>query len=193
MPEHDLPDIFTLGDVRAAGLSVSQFYRRRDQGQFEAIARGLYHRTQTPWGADIDLVELAAKAPQSTVCLTTALARHGLIDEIPAAIDIALPRGRWKPVIAAPISWHSFAPGTFELGREVVDLQADLRIGLYSAPRSIIDTFRLRHREGTDVVFEALRRWLRRRGNHPAELMEMAEHFPKTIPALRSALEVLGV
>lgn len=193
MPERDLPDTFTLADVRAAGLSVTQFYRQRDRGQFESIGRGLYRRSQAPWGADIDLVEVAAKAPLATMCLTTALARHGLTDEIPAAIDIALPRGRWKPVTAAPVTWHSFAPNTFGVGRDLVDLHTELQIGLYNAPRTIVDTFRLRHREGSDVAFEALRRWLARRGSHPAELMEMATHFPKTVPALRSALEVLGV
>jgi len=32
VPEHDLPDTFTLADVRAAGLSMTQFYWQRDRG-----------------------------------------------------------------------------------------------------------------------------------------------------------------
>jgi hypothetical protein len=187
----ELPETFTLADVRAAGLSTSHFYRLRDKGEFEAISRGLYRRTETPWGADNNLIEIAAKSRMATLCLTTALARHGLTDEIPATIDVALPRGARRPVVTSPVTWHAFASLTFDVGRERIDLEDGLQIGLYNAPRSIIDAFRLRHREGNDVAFIALRRWLRRRGNHPAELMEMAKSFPKAVPSLRAALEVL--
>lgn len=65
------------------------------------------------------------------------------------------------------------------------------RIGLYGPERSIIDAFRLRHNEGTDLAHEALKRWLRRRDSSPAWLIRMAENFPKAQPALRAALEVL--
>ncbi len=59
---------------------------------------------------------------KATLCLTSALARHGLTDEIPAGIDIALPRGQWRPTTRAPTIWHSFNPATFDLGREPLDL-----------------------------------------------------------------------
>jgi predicted transcriptional regulator of viral defense system len=41
---------------------------------------------------DDDLVEIAERVSRATLCLETALALHGLIDAIPAAIDIAVPR-----------------------------------------------------------------------------------------------------
>jgi len=43
-------------------------------------------------------------------------------------------------------------------------------IGLYSAERSIIDASRLRHQDGPDLAYEALRGWLRRRDASPAAL-----------------------
>jgi hypothetical protein len=70
------------------------------------------------------------------------------------------------------VRWHFYQPETFELGRELVELDPGISIGLYSAERSIVDAFRLRGREGRDVVNEALRRWLRRRHTYssvPAE------------------------
>ena len=70
-------------------------------------------------------------------------------------------------------------------------LTGDLRIGLYGSERCVIDAFRLRHQEGPDVAAEALRRWLRRPGSHPSALLAMARHFPKALPALRTALQVL--
>ena len=50
---------------------------------------------------------------------------------------------------------------------------------------------RLRHAVGDDMAYEALRRWLRQRGQ-PSELTVMARDFPKAFPAILQALQVLG-
>ena len=91
-----------------------------------------------------------------------------------------------------PIRWHSFDRATFDLGRgEHRSLDTGLSIGLYSPERSIVDAFRLRHELGAEVANEALKRWLRGRGNHPAALLELARSFPKALPALRTTMEIL--
>jgi predicted transcriptional regulator of viral defense system len=189
----ELPETFTLADVRAAGMSTTQFYRLRDKGVFEAISRGLYHRSDTALSADIDLLEIAAKSSLATLCLTSALERHRLTDEIPPTIDVALPRGTRRPIVTPPVTWHAFSSSTFDVGRGQIDLGEGRHIGLYDAPRSIIDAIRLRHREGGDIAYGALRRWLRQPGNHPAELLRTASRIPNASAPLRSALEVLGV
>jgi hypothetical protein len=61
----------------------------------------------------------------------------------------------------------------------------------YSAERTIIDLFRLSHDWGSDLGIEALKRWLRGRGNSPSALLEMARDFPKGRPALQNALDIL--
>jgi Transcriptional regulator, AbiEi antitoxin len=187
----NLPDTFTYTDARRAGISKRRLYQLRDQGAVEQIGHGLFHRTDAAWDADIDLVEIAARAPQATLCLATALARYGLTDEIPARIDIALPRGHWRPKTNAPATWHSFHPATFELGRDLLPLTPELSIGIYDPPRSIIDAYRLRHREGPDLAITALKRWLRQPGNQPTTLLTFASHFPATESALRTTLETV--
>lgn len=57
--------------------------------------------------------------------------------------------------------------------------------------RRLTDVVRLRHVEGSDVAWEALRRRLGRPGRSPARLIELAREFPCAEPALRQALEVL--
>ena len=98
--------------------------------------------------------------------------------------DLALPRGSRLPALKEPISWHKFAPETFDLGREVLPLVADISMKictaeLCTAERCLVDAFRLRRLEGPELVNEALRRWLTRRGSEPARLLELAAHFPK--------------
>lgn len=186
-----LPPIFSYADARAAGLSQRRIYWLRDHGLIDTLARGTYMRAGAQIGADPDLVDIAVRAPRATICLASALARHDLTDAIPAATDIAIPRGQRRPATTAPVTWHAFAADTFDVGRDMVRLTGKVGIGLYSAERSIIDAFRLRYQEGDELAYEALRRWLRRRNAHPAELVRMAEHFPKALPALRAALAAL--
>src|SRR5215468_7194167 len=186
-----LPPTFTYQQARAAGVPKRRLYTLRDAGVLEQLGHGLFHQAALPWGADIDLVEIALRATDATICLASALARHELTDLIPASIDVALPRNRWRPTVKAPVTWHSFQEDTYELGRERLALEPGTSIGIYTAERCIIDAFRLRHREGADLAAGALRRWLRRPGNHPATLLDLAGHFPKAQPALHAALEVL--
>ncbi len=185
-----LPATFSYSEALKAGISEWQLYRLRDQGVIEPLGRGLYRRHDAE-SADLDLIEVAHRAPSATLCLTTALARHGLTDEIPSRIDVALPRGRHRPITVPPISWHWFDRTTFEIGRENLQLDPETSIGLYSPERSIVDAIRLRHREGSDLAYMALRRWLRRSGASPSSVLKMARNFPKTERPLREALEIL--
>lgn len=187
----ELPAVFTYAEARAAGLSSKQLGRLRNDGVLESVGRGVYRRGDASWHGDIDLIEIAFRAPDATLCLATALARHGLTDLIPATIDVALPRGQWKPVVRAPVTWHAFQPETFRLGRETLTLGPGITTGIYSPQRSVIDAFRLRHREGSDLAIEATRQWLRKPGNHPGQLLDLAAAFPSVLPVLRTTLEVL--
>jgi predicted transcriptional regulator of viral defense system len=193
-PSTQLPSslrpLFTYSDAIAAGLSAERIYRYRDEGHLEQVGRGLYRRTDAP-PIDHNLLEMAHRVPEGTLCLVTALARHGLTDVIPDRIDVAIPRGRRIPALQAPVDVHVFAKGTFGLGREAVRIGDGLTIGLYSAERSLVDAVRLRHREGAEIAWGALRRWLRRKGARPAALIQMARSFHGAESAIRHALEVV--
>jgi predicted transcriptional regulator of viral defense system len=185
-----LPSVFRYTDARAAGISAERLYAYRDLGIVQQVSRGLYRWEDSP-EADQDLLEIAHRAPRGTLCLVTALARHGLTDIIPARIDVAIPRGSRVPTLRAPADVHVFVRNTFNLGRETLDIGDGSSVGLYSAERSLVDVIRLRYREGSDVAWEALRRWLRRRGSKPAVLLKMAKRFHGAERAVRNALEVV--
>ena len=159
-----------------------------ESGLIVPIGHGTYRKMSVE--ADDDLADIALKSASATICLGSALVRHDLSDDIPAAIDIAVPRQSWTPLTRAPVVWHQFDRPTFEVGRTSLEITPGLAMGLYTPERSIIDVYRLAHQEGADVAHQALRRWLRR-GGHPAALLQMAESFPRALPALRRALEVL--
>lgn len=185
----DLPTAFTRAEAQHQGVSRRRLQRMLAAGLIEQIGRGMYRRTdQEPF--DYELIEIAVKAHEATLCLLSALARHELTDIIPPVHDVAVPRGAWQPVVSAPVRWHKFAPATFDVGRDEIHLDNTHALGLYDAPRSIVDAFRLRHDVGPDIANEVLRRWLRR-GGKPSDLMRMTKSFPAARPAILHALQVL--
>ena len=185
-----LPAVFSYSRARAAGVSSDRLHSYCARGIVEQIGRGLYRWTDSP-EADANLLEIAHRAPQGTLCLVSALARHGLTDIIPPQIEVAIPRGSRIPVLQSPVCFHVFASKTFDLGREELELGDRVSLGLYSAERSVIDVVRLRHQEGAEIAWEALRRWLRRRGNNPSRLIKLAARFHGAERAIRTALEVV--
>lgn len=182
-----LPDTFRYSDA-LKHVSERQLRRLIAEGRITALTRGLYAKGEEL--GDEDLIEIAAKSPHATLCMLSALARHGLIDDIPSEIDIAIPRGSWTPQVTAPVRWRNFDAETFEIGRDRLDIGAGRGIGLYSAERCIVDAFRLRHIDGSDLANEALKRWLRG-GGQPSQLLRMAQHFPRTLTNLRETMAIL--
>lgn len=184
-----LPTTFTAADATQYGVSRRELQRMLATGEVARVGRGLYRRTD---GAplDYDLVEIAARADKATLCLVSALARHELTDIIPVTHDVAVPRGAWRPRTSAPVHWHTFDRATFELGRNEISVDDTHALGLYNAPRTIVDAFRLRREVGPEVANEALRRWLRQ-GGVPSELMRITNSFPAAKPAVLHALQVL--
>lgn len=184
-----LPGVFAYAEARRKGVTDRRLAAARKRGDVHLLGRGLYRHSGVT--ANLDLLEVVARAPEATLCLGSALAHHGLSDEIPSVIDIALPRSRRQPSVGAPVRWHRFDPRTFAVGRKILEL-GDLNIGLYNAERSICDAFRMQHLEGSDQAVEALKRWLRRSGSQPSELLAMARRFGSRAEApIRTALEIL--
>jgi len=198
----DLPVAFRFFEVAALGASEARLRRWLAEGLVERVGHGVYRRVDAPVG-DLDRVEAALRAPRATICLISGLVEHDLIDDNPAMLDLALPRGTWRPALAAPVRWHLFAAATFDLDRAVVPAdgtgeaagtgrpEGGAVIGLYGPQRCIVDVFRLRYEVGPEVGVEALKRWLRLPGSRPGQLLELAGRFPAALPSLTEALRVL--
>ncbi len=184
-----LPNTFRFSEA-LQHINERQLRQLIADQEITPLARGLYRKSD--WYGDEDLAEIAAKSPRATIALQSALASHNLIDDIPNAIDIAIPRGSWTPHTTIPIRWHHFNPETYDIGRETLDTGAARTIGIYNAERSIIDALRLSHREGGDTTManQALKAWLRR-GGQPSTLLQMAHAFPRAQRALRATLHIL--
>jgi predicted transcriptional regulator of viral defense system len=96
-----LPNAFSYRLAQERGLSDRRLRGLVADGTLERLGHGLYRKADAP-PADLDRIEIALRASEGALSLTTALSHHDLTDVIPAEIDVALPRSRRPPSVNAP-------------------------------------------------------------------------------------------
>lgn len=182
---------FRAKDARAVGLHWRDLYALRDSGELIELSRGLYRFADAGGITGIDLLTVFRRSPRGMICLVSALAHWELTDEIPRAVDLAVPRGSRRPSIDhPPTRVHVFGAGTFGLGRVFVNLDDSEEIAISSRERTIVDIFRFRNQIGSELAYAALREYLRRPDARPGELMRLAQQLRVAGP-LRQATDVL--
>ncbi|MCO5998870.1 type IV toxin-antitoxin system AbiEi family antitoxin domain-containing protein [Actinoallomurus rhizosphaericola] len=185
-----LPATFLTRTAREIGIAPHDLYRLRDEGVIHELSRGVFRKATAPEG-QVDLLAVALRAPLAVVCLESALALHGLIDEIPAKLHIAVPRGTTPPKMDfPPLAVHRFHADTFEMGVQMYEAAPSEGVRIYSAARSVVDAMRLRHLVGDVLAFHALRTSLENGAARPGELVDLARTLGVDGPVLQ-AIEVV--
>ncbi len=186
-----LPATFTTGEARAAGAHSRDVYRWRDSGLTVELSRGVFRRADAPPPSHPDLLAVSRRVPRAAVCLLSAAALHELTDELPRAVQIAVPRGSRRPHVAyPPVEVFTFAAATFDLGMEWEEVAEDEKVRLTGPARTVVDLMRLRRGIGEPLAFIALRRYLARPGGRPAALIDLARPLGVLGP-VRAAVDVM--
>ncbi|MFW6691628.1 type IV toxin-antitoxin system AbiEi family antitoxin domain-containing protein [Streptomyces sp. MAR4 CNX-425] len=187
-----LPPTFTTAQAREAQLSSRDLSSLVGEGVLDDLSRGVYRRADAPETAHADLLAVCARAPGAVVCGESALALHELIDDIPTAVHIAVPRGSRRPTISYPPTVVAqYSAQTFDLGIEHFEAAPGETIPVYSAARSVVDAMRHRHRIGEPLALSALGRYLRRDSRRGArELQDVARELG-ALSTIRPAVEAV--
>ncbi|MFC9155497.1 type IV toxin-antitoxin system AbiEi family antitoxin domain-containing protein [Streptomyces bauhiniae] len=187
-----LPPTFTTAQARQALLSPRDLARLVTEGEIDELSRGVYRRADAPETAHADLLAVCARAPRAVVCGESALALHELIDDIPAAVHIAVPRGTRRPTISYPPTVVAqYTSKSFALGVERFEAAPGEAIPVYNAARSVVDAMRHRSRIGETVALSALGRYLRRGGRGGvSELQHIARELG-ALSVVRPAVEAV--
>ena len=185
-----LPATFTTATAMARGVHPRELYRWRDAGDVVELSRGVFRRADAPLASYPDLLAVSLRSPVSIVCCRTAATVYELSDELPPAVQIAVPRTQRPPHIAYPsVEVFRFDPVHFEVGLSRVEAAPGEWVRIYDAPRTVIDLMRLRGRFGEPLAHAALQRYLRRRDARPASLLDLAGQLDVYGP-VRRALDV---
>ncbi len=187
-----LSPTFTTAQARHALLSPRDLASLVAEGAADELSRGVYRRTDAPETAHVDLLAVCARAPRAVVCGESALALHELIDDIPAAVHIAVPRGSRRPTISYPPTVVAqYAAQTFDLGVERIEAAPGETIPVYSAARSVVDAMRHRSRIGETLALSALGRYLRRNGHRGAGDLQHIARELGALSVIRPAVEAV--
>ena len=82
-------------------MPESRLRRWLADGSVERVGRGLYRRVDAEL-VDVDRFEVASRSPAATICLVSGLVEHDLVDDNPPVLDVAVPRGAWRPQVEFP-------------------------------------------------------------------------------------------
>lgn len=163
-----------LAEFSAAGITATTVSRMERAGEVVRLARGLYQLPDAALDAQQSLAEAARLVPKGVICLASALAFHGLTDQMPPKVWIAIGRKDWRPrVTYPPIRIARFSD---ELLRRSVERKtiAGTAVPVFSVAKTIVDLFRYRRTVGDALAIEGLRQALRQRQATPAEITREA-------------------
>jgi predicted transcriptional regulator of viral defense system len=167
--------IMRLLELREAGVTAATMSRMERAGEVIRLSRGVY---QLP-DADLDpyhsLAEAAKRVPKGIVCLVSALAFHGLTDQLPPKVWMAIGPKDWAPQRSgAGIRIVRFTDSLLREGIETHVIEG-VSVKVFGVARTVADCFRHRGKVGLSVAIEGLQEALRQRQATPAELARQAE------------------
>ncbi len=164
-----------LAELRLAGVSAATLARMVRDGQVIRLARGLYQLPDAELDANHSLAEAAKRFPKGVICLVSALAFHGLTDQLPKRVWIAIGRNDWTPKPGdMPIRVLRFAEDLLVGGVEVHVIEG-VPVKVFGVAKTLADCFRHRGKIGLAVALEGLQEALRHRKATPAEIARAAE------------------
>jgi len=167
--------VITTGEIEAAGIHRQALTRLVEEGVLERIERGRYRLREREVTEHHGLVAATAAAPQSVVCLLSALAFHELGTQLPHEVWLALEGRARKPRIDwPPVRFVRFSGKAFSEGIEAHELEGR-EVRVYAVAKTLADSFKYRNKIGLDVALEALRdAWRERRTS-----IDEIEHYAR--------------
>ena len=163
-----------LSEFRRVGITAATISRLEAAGAITRLARGLYQLADADVDANHTLAEASKLVPNGVICLTSALAYHGLTDQIPARVWLAIGPKDWRPRLTYPPMRFAHYP-IEQLKSGVERHRIDgVSVPIFSAAKTIADMFRYRRTVGLRVAIEGLREAIRERKATPAEIARHA-------------------
>ncbi len=167
--------IARLSEFTDAGITAATIGRMVRKGDVNRLARGLYQLPDAPLDTDHSLAEAAKRVPRGVVCLVSALAYHGLTDQLPRAVWMAIGTRDWMPKEERPAMRIVRFTNAF-LTDDVLTVDIEnVPVQVFGIAKTIADCFRHRRKVGQTVALEGLQEALRQRKASPAQIARHAE------------------
>jgi predicted transcriptional regulator of viral defense system len=161
-------------ELRNAGIAGSTIQRALDDGDLVRIGRGLYQSPQSDIEGDQTLAEVSKRIPKGVIAMVSALAYHGLTDQMPRKTWVAIGASDWSPVASfPPARIVRFADKYLHQGVEHHKISG-VDVPVFSAAKTLADLFRNSRIVDRSVAVEGLRSALDQRKTTPAQIADAA-------------------
>lgn len=166
--------ILRLADLREAGVAAATMSRMAQAGEVIRLSRGIYQLPDADLDQNHRLAEAATRVPKGGVCLVLALAFHGLTDQLPAKVWLAIGNKDWAPKRnGTPIRFVRFTDRLLKEGCEQHTIEG-VPVKIFGAAKTVADCFRHRGKVGLSAI-EGLQEVLRQRMATPSEIADQAD------------------
>jgi predicted transcriptional regulator of viral defense system len=182
MPQRQIAHVFLtacgiarLTELRAAGVTAATLSRMERDGEVLRLSRGLYQLADAPLDVHHNLAAAAKRVPKGVICLVSALAFHGLTDQVPRQVWLAIGQKDWSPKPdGTPVRLVRF---TDRLLAESVETHIvdGVFVKVFGVDKTIADCFRYRNKIGLSVAIQGLQEALRQRKATPSDIFRQAE------------------
>ena len=148
--------IVRASTIRDAGISAQFITNMLRNGEITRLGRGVYSLAEAAATEMSDIEALSHVVPRGVICLVSALRFHGLTDENPHEISVAVKHGSHPPKIEyPPVQFFVFSGLAYSSGVESHSVNGtELRV--YSIEKTIADCFKYRNKIGLDIAVSAL-------------------------------------
>lgn len=167
--------ILRLVELREAGVTAATMSRMERAGEVIRLSRGVYQLPDAELDPNHSLAEAAKQVPKGVICLVSALAFHGLTDQLPPKVWMAIGTKDWAPQRdGTPVRIVRFTDGLMKEGFEKHIIEG-VEVKVFGVARTVADCFRHRSKVGLPVAIEGLQEALRQRKATPAEIARQAD------------------
>jgi predicted transcriptional regulator of viral defense system len=162
-------------ELRKAGIAATTISRAVEDGELNRISRGLYQSAESEVDTSQALAEAAKRVPKGIIAMVSALAFHGLTDQMPRKVWVAISTKDWGAPSPSypPIRIIEFREKYLHKGIEYHPISG-VNVPVYSVVKTLADVFRNLKLVDRSVAVEGLRAALDQRKATPGAIAEAA-------------------
>lgn len=161
-------------EILMEGVTATTLARAVEAGTVLRVARGLYQLPDSEIDPDIALAEVSKRIPKGRICMVSALAFHGLTDQMPRKVWIAIGAKDWEPKIDFPhVRIVRFRQPYLDYGVEE-HMISGVAVPVYSVIKALADAFRNPKLVDRSVAIESLRSAIEQRKASPSDIAQAA-------------------
>jgi predicted transcriptional regulator of viral defense system len=129
----------------------------------QRLAPGVFAKPNVPTSIHYELTAVSCRRPELVICLMSALAFHGLTEQLPHAVHVGiearqrLPQWEWPKIAVVHL-----APSRFPNGIEVRELDG-IQVRITSPARTLADGWKFPHLVDRTTLLQATKTALQER------------------------------